>query len=89
MWLVGVVIRRFIDFLILLIPTPLVLALFYSSIHTSLFILKMIFHSCLCYFCAIYIANVAQRTFEIVQKLRSCQHGDFYSYINKHVDYES
>ena len=33
-WLVGVVIRRYIDFLILLIPTPLVSALFCSSIPT-------------------------------------------------------
>ena len=39
----GVVVRRYIDFLILLIPTPLVLALFCSSIPTSLFILKMFF----------------------------------------------
>ena len=33
-WLLGVVVRRYIDFLILLIPTPLVSALFYSSIPT-------------------------------------------------------
>ena len=31
-WLLGVVIRRYIDFLILLIPTPLVSVLFYSKI---------------------------------------------------------
>ena len=37
------VVRRYIDFFILLIPTPLVLALFGSSIPT-LFILKMFFH---------------------------------------------
>ena len=30
MWLLGVVVRRYIDFLILLIPTPLVSVLFYS-----------------------------------------------------------
>ena len=30
----GVVVRRYIDFLILLIPTPLVPVLFYSSIPT-------------------------------------------------------
>ena len=42
----GVVVKRYTDFLIiLLIPTPLVLALFYSSIPTSLFILKMFFRS--------------------------------------------
>ena len=34
MWLVGVVVRRYIDFLILLIPTPLVSVLFCSSIPT-------------------------------------------------------
>ena len=33
-WLVSVVVRRYIDFLILLIPTPLVSALFCSSIPT-------------------------------------------------------
>ena len=31
-WLLGLVVRRYIDFLILLIPTPLVSVLFYSSI---------------------------------------------------------
>ena len=34
----GVVVTRYIDFLILLFPTSLVLALFCSSIPTSLFI---------------------------------------------------
>ena len=33
-WLVGVVVRRYIDFLILLIPTPLVFVFFCSSIPT-------------------------------------------------------
>ena len=33
-WLLGVVVRRYIDFLILLIPTPLVSVLFFSSIPT-------------------------------------------------------
>ena len=33
-WLLGVVVRRYIDFLILLIPTPLVYALFTAaSLH--------------------------------------------------------
>ena len=38
-WLLGVVVRRYIDFLILLIPTPtpLVSVLFCSSIPTFLF----------------------------------------------------
>ena len=38
-WLLGVVVRRYIDFLILLIPTPLVL--FYSSIPTFCSFKKM------------------------------------------------
>ena len=42
-WLVGVVVRRYIDFLILLIPTPLVSVLFYSSIPTSCSLKKMFF----------------------------------------------
>ena len=42
-WLLGVVVRRYIDFLILLIPTPLVSVLFYSSI---LFIFKNVFRFC-------------------------------------------
>ena len=43
-WLLGVVLRRYIDFLILLIPTPLVSVLFCSSIPTFLFhFFKMFF----------------------------------------------
>ena len=42
-WLVGVVVRRYIDFLILLIPTPLLSALFCSSIPTFCSFLKMFF----------------------------------------------
>ena len=43
MCLVGVVVRRYIDFLILLIPTPLVSALFCSIIPTFCSFLKMFF----------------------------------------------
>ena len=41
-WLLGVVLRRYIDFLILLIPTPLVSVLFCSSIPTFLFIIYIL-----------------------------------------------
>ena len=45
-WLLGVVVRRYIDFLILLITTPLVSVLFYSSIPTfSSFFNVLIFFS--------------------------------------------
>ena len=47
MWLLGVVLRRYIYFLILLIPTPLVSVLFFcSSIPTFLFISLNVFRSC-------------------------------------------
>ena len=42
-WLLGVVVRRYIDFLILLIPTPLVSVLFCSSIPTFGSLKKMFF----------------------------------------------
>ena len=42
-WLLGVVVRRYIDFLILLIPTPLVSVLFYSSIPTFCSFFKVFF----------------------------------------------
>ena len=42
-WLVGVVVRRYIDFLILLVPTPLVSAPFCSSIPTFCSFNKMYF----------------------------------------------
>ena len=81
----GVGIRRYIDFLILLIPTPLVLALFCSSMPTSLFIFKMffpfMFMLLLC-----NIANVTQKTFEIVQKSRSREHGDIIILTRTNVD---
>ena len=68
----GVAVRRYIDILIIILTFPYstcINSFFGSSIPTSLFILKMFFCSCLCYFCA--IANVAQRTFETAQKSRS------------------
>ena len=43
-WLLGVVVRRYIDFLILRIPTPLVSVLFCSNIPTFWsFLIKMFF----------------------------------------------
>ena len=42
-WLLGVVVRRYIDFLILVIPTLLVSVLFCSSIPTFCSFKKMFF----------------------------------------------
>ena len=41
----GVVVRRYIDFLILLIPTPLVNVIFCSSIPTFCSLKKIFFRS--------------------------------------------
>ena len=58
-WLLGVVVRRYIDFLILLIPTPLVSVLFCSSYF--LFIKKKCFSFLFQYFFVItfymYVLN--------------------------------
>ena len=57
------VVRRYIDSLIILrvlIPTPLVLVLFCSSIPTSLFILKMFFLSCFYYLDCIMIIIITK-----------------------------
>ena len=55
MCLVGVVVRRYIHFLILLISTPLVFALFGSSIPTLLFIFVNVFRSCFCHFLFVFV----------------------------------
>ena len=44
-WLLGVVVRRYIDILIQLIPTPLVSALILQQHPYFLFIKKNVFHS--------------------------------------------
>ena len=49
-WLPGVVVRRYIDFLILLIPTPLVSVLFCSSIPLFVHFFN-VFRSCSSTFC--------------------------------------
>ena len=68
----GVIVRRYIDILTIIINFPYftcIRSFFGSSILTSLFIFKMFFRSCFCYFLQ-YIANFTHRTFEIVQKNR-------------------
>ena len=87
MWLVGGVVRRYIDiFIILLIPTPLVISLF-LQLHPYFFVhLKNVFSFLFMLFLC-NIANVPQRTFEIVQKSRSRGHGDIIILTRTYVDY--
>ena len=54
-WLLGVVVRRYIDFLILLIPTPLVSVLFCSSIPTFCSFFYIFFSFLFQYFLCNYI----------------------------------
>ena len=51
----GVVVRRYIDIFIIMITFPYstcISSFSGSNIPISLFIFKMFFRSCLCYFCA-------------------------------------
>ena len=71
----GIAVRRYIDFLIITYPysTCITVALFCSSIPTSLFILKMFF------FVFVYVIFVqygkhCSKNIEIAQKLRSRGH---------------
>ena len=71
-WLVGVVIRRYIDILIIIINFPYstcIGSFFGSSILTFLFILKCFFGLVSVIFLQ-YIANVTHTLFEIVKKNR-------------------
>ena len=70
MWLVSVVVRRYIDILTIIHNFPYsscIRSFFGSSILTSLFIFKCFFGLVSVIFLQ-YIAKVTHRTFEIVQK---------------------
>ena len=69
----GVAVRKYIDILIIIITFPYSTCIG-SSITTSFYffnVFSFLFMSFL-----FNIANVAQRTFKIVQKSRSREHGD-------------
>ena len=70
MWLVGVVVRRYIDILIIIInfPTPLVLGLFLAAASLLLCSFLKCFFGLVSVIFLQYIANVTHRIFEIVPK---------------------
>ena len=76
MWLVGVAVRRYIDILKIIItfPTPFVLAFFLAVVSLLFCLFLKCFFLFMLFLCN--IANIAQRTFEIIQTSRSCKHGD-------------
>ena len=71
MWLVGVVVKRYIDILIIIITFSNTTSI--SSFLAAAFLLCLFFKCFSFLFILILcnIANVAQRTFKIVQKSRS------------------
>ena len=75
MWLVGVVVRRYIDILIIILNfpynyTPLVLGLFLAAASLLLCSFLKCFFGLVSVIFLQYIANVTHRTFEIVQNNR-------------------
>ena len=75
MWLVGVVVRRYVDILIIIINfpynyTPLVLGLFLAAASLLLCSFLKCFSGLVSVIFLQYIANVTHRTFEIVQNNR-------------------
>ena len=70
----GVVVRRYIDILTIIINFPYstcISSFLGSSIPTSLFIFKMFFRSCLCYFFTIYKQMLLKEHSRSFQKSRS------------------
>ena len=83
----GVVVRRYryIDILIIIINFPYstcIRSFFDSSILTSLFILKMFFRSCLCYFCAIEQTLLKEHS----GSFKNRDHANIINYIYKNVE---
>ena len=79
MWLVGVVIRRYIDILIIIINIPYstcIRSFFGSSILTSLFIFKCFFGLVSVIFLQ-YIANVTQNIRDRSKKSRSREYKNY------------
>ena len=75
MWLVGVVIRRYIDILIIIINFPYILHLYYIGLFlAAASLLLCSFLKCFFGLVSViflqYIANVTHRTFEIFQTNR-------------------
>ena len=76
-WLVGVVVRRCIDILTIIINFPYstcISSFFGSSIPTSLFIFLMFFRSCLCSFFTIYKQTLLKEHSRAQKKSRSREH---------------
>ena len=92
-WLLCVVVRRYIDFLILLIPTPLVSVIFLQQHPYFLFIFKNVFRSCSSTFLkiAFYVLNNFFAQYKHTYRQLRASHGSHMKvahtalYMNKHT----
>ena len=87
----GVVVRRYMDILTIIINFPYstctcISSFFASSIPASLFILKMFFQSCFCYFFTIYSKRYSKNIRDRSKKLRSREYNFFIISIIKNVE---
>ena len=92
MWLVGVVVRRYIDILtiIIIFPTPLVLALFwqhhpYFFVHFKNVFFGLVYVIFLQYISKCYSKNIRDRS----KKSRSREYNHLIIYIIKNVEHVS
>ena len=87
-WLLGVVVRRYIDFLILLIPTPLVSVLFYSSIP-AFYSFKKCFSLLLQYFFVItfYVLNTFSTQYKHTYGKLRAYHGSRMKHTQTYASY--
>ena len=96
-WLVGMVsrrcvwlvVKRYIDILTIIINFPYstcINSFFGSNILTSLFIFKMFFRSCFCYFFTIYSKRYSKNIRDRSKKLRSREYNYLIISVIKNVE---
>ena len=85
----GVVVRRYIDILIIIITFPYSTCISISFFLAAASLLLSSFLNVFSFLFMLFlcnIANVAQRTFEIIQKSRSHEHADIIISTRTYVD---
>ena len=85
----GVVVRRYIDILTIIINfrySTCISSFVSSSIPTSLFIFKMFFQSCVCYFFTIYSKRYSKNIRDRLKKSRSRENNYLIISIIKNVE---
>ena len=86
MWLECIGVVRDVIIIIVTFPYSTCISSFLEQQHPYFVHIKIYYFFVLFMLFLCNIANVAQRTFEIVQKSRSCEHGDIINYIDKNIE---